>query len=189
MISKKLIKKVEELTYLEYKKYGMPSLFQVEYVNEIGQKLANRHKVDANVVLLGTILMDSQLGKAYSKGNLVEHIKMSEDYARDILESDADITNSETENILSCIRQHHGTKKFDTMESEVVCNADCYKFASVIGMLGSIRTTRDMELTELVGLLLNKANEKWNALSLLDCKDEINNEYKVIVNFLGSFKA
>lgn len=188
MITNKLIDLVKEFVYKEIETYGAPSKFQVDFTNEKGQLLSEKLNADKNLVLLGTLLMDCKLGQAYKEGRLQDHIEMSKQKADEILSSDKDVTKDEKLNILNCISQHHGSDKFSSLESEICCNADCYKFASIKGVIGGIKNLRDMPLDDLVKLFINKADEKWNALSLEICKNELKSEYESIRSFLTNYK-
>ena len=189
MISESLISKAKEQAYVDSNTYGAPSIFQIDYSVEIGQKVADKVGANKKIVLLGTCFMDCMLGYAYSLNRLPEHIKMSHDKAKEILISDKDITKEETDNVLNCVLEHHGSKSFYSLESEVVCNADCYKFSSVKGVIGGIKYMRDMPIDSLVKLFNDKADEKWSALSLKYCKDELKEQYRLIKEFLGSYKS
>lgn len=187
MITKKLIKTINDFAYSEVQKYGVPSKFQVDFTNEKGQWLAEELKANRDVVLLGTLLMDSMLGKADKDNKRQEHIEMSYQKAKEILNKDKDITNDEKENVLNCVKQHHGTKDFFSLESEICCNADSYKFASVKGVVGSIKNMRAILLDDMVKLFNDKADEKWNALSLDICKKDLEVQYKTIKAFLNGY--
>lgn len=187
MITKKLIKKIEDFVYSEVNKYQVPSRFQIDYTNEKGQWLAKKLKASKDVVYLGTLLMDCMLGKAVSEGKLSEHVEMSVGKADELLSGDTKL--SEKENILHCVKEHHGVKKFFSLESEIVCNADCYKFVSVRGVLGGIHNMRDMELDEIINLYITKVDEKWNALSLDICKKDLRPQYKAIREIFRNYKG
>lgn len=187
MITKKLIKEIEDFVYSEVNKYQVPSRFQIDYTNEKGQWLAKKLKANKNIVYLGTLLMDCMLGKAVSEGKLLKHVEMSVKKADELLSSDTKL--SEKENILHCVKEHHGVKKFFSLESEICCNADCYRFASVKGILGGMINMRDMKLDDMVKLFSAKADEKWNALSLDICKKELKPQYKAIKELFRNYKG
>jgi len=187
MISKEIINKITEFVYSQTREYGLPPVFQIELANEKGQELANKLGADKDIVLLGTLLMDCMLGIASKERKLSEHIRMSEEKAKVLLSQFSELESRDKENILYCIRQHHGADKFYSLESEICCNADCYRFASVRGIIGGIRYVQIMELDELVEHYLKKADEKWNALSLEICKKELEPQYKAIKDFLTQF--
>lgn len=187
MITKTLINLVGDFAYQEVEKYGTPSKFQVDFTNEKGQWLAEKLHADKSIVLLGTLLIDSMLGLAYKEGRLKDHIDMGYQKANEILSADKGLTTKEKENVLNCIKQHHGANNFFSLESEICCNADCYKFASVKGVIGSIKNMRDMPLDAMAKLFNDKADEKWNALSLDICKDELDLQYKAIKNLFAKY--
>jgi hypothetical protein len=189
MITKKLISSVKGFAYQEIDKYGAPSKFQVDFTNDKGQLLAEKLNADRNIVLLGTLLMDCKLGQAYKEGRLKDHIELSGQKANELLFGDRQITDKEKAVILGCIKQHHGADKFLSLEAEICCNADCYKFASVKGVVGSIKNMRDMPIDDLVKLFQDKADEKWKALSLDICIQELKPEYNAIKVFLSSYKG
>ena len=188
MITQALIKKVKKFVYEDVKKFGVPSKFQVDYTNEKGQWLVKELGADAKIVLLGTLLMDCKLGQTYTEGRLKEHVEMSRKKAEELLSKDNKIMKEEIQNVLHCVQEHHGVKKFYSLESEICCNADCYKFASIKGVVGSIKNMRDMPLDDLVKLFLAKANEKWNALSFEICKKDLGSQYKSIKSLLKLYK-
>lgn len=187
MITKQLIKRVENFIYSQSDKYHAPSRAHINIANEKGQWLAKKLNANKNIVYLGTLLMDCMLGIAYTQGKLPQHIKMSAAKAEEILAMNSKITKDEKENVLRCVKEHHGVKKFFSIESEIVNNADCYQFASVKGMLGGIINTMGMSLNELVRLYDAKANEKWNSLTLDICKKELEPQYKTIKKLFSHY--
>ena len=186
MISKEAIEEVKRRTFAEAAKHkGLPANEQTELAYNEGQRLASQLKADVGVVALGCLLMDYKLGQAYSEGRLSEHISMSEVEADSALAEFPDITSEEKRSIKDCIHEHHGVQKFSSLESEICCNADCYKFASVRGFIVSLRYTRDMPLIDLLKLLTAKTEEKWKTLSLEICRQELKPDYKAIKNLLA----
>jgi hypothetical protein len=188
MITREVIKKVRDFAYSQAEKYGAPSIFHLDYANEKGQWLAGELGADKKVVLLGTLLMDCMLGVALKEGKLSEHIEMSANKAEEVLAKFPELDKSEVKNVVACVQQHHGVEKFVSLEAEVCCNADCYRFASVKGALGGMVTGRKMGMDELVALYMKKAEEKWKVLTLEICKRELEPQYSVIMKFLNSYK-
>ena len=74
--------------------------------------------------------MDSMLGTAMTEKRLNEHTKMAIEKAEELFRDFPELTEEEKGTILSCIREHHGAERFSSVESEICCNADCYKFLS-----------------------------------------------------------
>jgi len=133
-------------------------------------------------------LMDCMLGTAYKEARMPDHISMSAKKAGAMLSEYSDISDEVKENIVSCVREHHGFKKFSSLEAEICCNADCYRFSSIRGFIGGIHHGREMQLKDLLNLYKDKSDEKWNALSLDICKKELEPEYKAIQKLISAYK-
>ncbi|MFH2014106.1 MAG: hypothetical protein ABIJ17_04030 [Patescibacteria group bacterium] len=187
MISDKLIKQAKELVYSDAKKFGVPVLFHIDLANKVGQELVDKLNADKKIVLLGTLLMDCMIGQAIDQGKLEEHTEMSAMKAEELLSEFADITKEEKENVIQCVKQHHGSDKFYSIESKICCNADCYRFLTVKGIVGGMLGFREKPMDGLVDLFSKKVDEKWSVLSLDICKKELESEYKTIKEFLSKF--
>ncbi|NTU47159.1 hypothetical protein HGA88_06035 [Candidatus Roizmanbacteria bacterium] len=190
MITSNLIQTVQDFVYKEIEITSTPSRFQLDYTNDKGQLLAEKLQADKNIVLLGTLLMDCKLGQAFKEGRLKDHIEMSVQRAEELLSQDGEITSEEKEIVLACVREHHGAEKFSSLEAEICCNADCYRFISVEGVIGSIYHWQEkMPIEKLISLFREKAEEKWNALSLDMCRKELEPEYKAVKHLLDCYKG
>ncbi len=187
MISEELIQTAKDFAYDQAKLFGTPALPHIELANEEGQKLADALGADKKIVLLGTLLMDCVLGQAIKQGKRAEHAEICAAKAGELLDRFKEVEQSEKDNVLVCIRQHHGAEKFETKEAEICCNADCYRFASIKGVLGGMRMGREMPIEELVSLYKGKVEEKWSALSLDACRKELEPQYRAIKVFFEQF--
>ena len=85
----------------------------------------------------------------------------------------------EKENIIKCVEEHHGVEKFFSIESEVVANADCYKFVHPKGVLyySSMLGRRFHDFNKELEQLDFKLNEKHNTISLPLVKEELEPYY------------
>ncbi|PIY68574.1 hypothetical protein COY90_05210 [Candidatus Roizmanbacteria bacterium CG_4_10_14_0_8_um_filter_39_9] len=184
MITQSLIENITKFSSSQSETYGVPSLFQLSLSKEKGQILAIQLKSDKKIVLVGTLLMDCMLGPAFKAGKMQEHVIMSVSKANEILSKDSDITDEEKINILKCVEQHHGVKKFYSLEAEICSNADCYRFASVTGFLGSLAYGPNLSFDARIKLLSDKADEKWNLITLDSVKRELVPQYQSIKNLL-----
>jgi hypothetical protein len=183
MISLNLISKIRE-----FAKIDGPMEAHQKIANDAGQKLAIELKADKNIVLLGTLLMDCVIGIAIKENRLPGHVQMCFDKAKEILDLDKDISNAEKENVLACVREHHGVTRFFSLESEIVCNSDCYRFASVKGFYYTLRYLRPMPDNDFITLVKNKFSEKRNAVTLNTVKKELNHDFVVIEKYLSLLK-
>ena len=128
--------------------------------------------------------MDCMLGPAFKAGKMQEHVSMSVIKAYELLSQNTEITPDEKTNILKCIEQHHGAKIFFSLEAEICSNADCYRFASVKGFLGSLAYGPNLPFEARIKLLNDKADEKWNLITLNMVKKELAPQYESIKNLL-----
>lgn len=184
----KVIKIAKEFAYKQSHEYKLPPVFYLELVNDKGQELAEKLHADKETVLLGTLLLDCMLGFTVKEGKIGEHVERSALKVEELLSQFPEIDEKTKENILQCVRQHHGVNEFYSKEAEICCNADCYKFISVAGFIGGIQNNSDMNLQEMIAFYTQKAEEKWNALTLEVCKKELEPQYKAIKTTLLSYK-
>lgn len=185
---KDFLTQTRKLAYDEVERTGMPLKLHVDLACETGKRLAKKLGANVDVAEAGTLLMDCLIGQALREGKLEEHIKMSLAKADELLEKSA-LTDKVKENIQHCILEHHGAKKFYSLESEICCNADCYRFTSIKGFSYAMRFLRDMPFNDLVALLEKKVVEKWGLLSLDICKKELADQHEVIEKILKELKA
>jgi hypothetical protein len=183
----KFLQEARKLAYDETEKNKTPPIPILNLSTEVGKKIAHKLGVNVDIVEAGTLLMDCALGQALKENRRKEHVKMSLDKANELL-SKFSLSEEEKENIRHCILEHHGSNKFYSLESEICCNADCYRFISAKGFAFQLKYGRDMVFENMVDLLKEKVNEKWNALSLDICKNELNEQYKLINEFLKNLE-
>ena len=175
-----LIKKCDDFNRLEIQKYNPDMKFLYELSLDMGIKLAEIYKADVNIVKIAIAMMDSKLPEASYLKTPKKHIEMSSNATKEIL-SDIDCLNEDIkENIIKCVEEHHGTKEFFSIESEVVANADCYKFVHPKGFLyySSMLGRRFHDFDKELEQLNFKLNEKHNTISLDIVKEELEPYYQ-----------
>jgi len=185
---KNFLTQAREFAYGEVEKTGMPLKLHVDLASETGKRLAKELDANIEIVEAGTLLMDCMIGQALKQSKLSEHIQMSADKADELL-AQSDLSDEDKENIKHCVLEHHGVKKFYSLESEICCNADCYRFTSVKGFSYAMRYLRDMPFTDMVNLLENKVTEKWGLVSLDACKKELSPQHSILESFLKELKV
>lgn len=181
---KTFLEEVKKLAYAEVERTGMPLRQHVDLSYFKGIELAKKLNANVDVVAAGTLLMDCMIGQALQENRLADHVQMSLDKANELLEKSS-LSEEDKENIRHCITQHHGAEKFYSLESEICCNADCYRFASIEGFMYAARYLRDMPFEGLVKLLKDKTKEKQNLISLEVVKKELEPQYRVVNNLLA----
>ncbi|MBN2100601.1 hypothetical protein JW710_01755 [Candidatus Dojkabacteria bacterium] len=185
---KNFLEVAKDFAYTECARVGPPPRQHIDLPMGAALKLAKELEskgqlVNTNIVRAGICLMDCMIGEALEQGRLEDHVKMSLEKANELM-AQSDVGEEAKENIRHCILEHHGVKKFYSIESEICCNADCYKFASVEGFIYAFRNLSDIPEKKLAGLLREKLEEKWNALTFDFCKDELRPQYEIIKKIL-----
>ncbi len=179
MISQYLIDQVSDLAKIEMEKYKVPSKVHFSMAISKGKQLARLLGAREDLVALGTILMDIKLGEAYSLNQLGLHVHMSLEYAKQILGDSDALTGPEKEIIYNSIEAHHGAISHTSLESEIVTNADCYRFIHPMGVTWWNATlgTRTDNILEILKQLDLKLEEKWQLVSLPIVKKELEPYY------------
>lgn len=185
---RKLIERARKIAFGENRRTKMPVKEHIDLSTEVAIKLAKELDADPEIVEVASLMMDCLIGQAMQKGKIEDHIDMSLERTKELLKK-TDIPNSKKENILKCVEEHHGTDRFHSLESEICCNADCYRFISIKGFTYAIRYLRDMEFSGLMEILNKKADEKWKALTLDICKKELKEQYKLIQKYLAYLRV
>lgn len=179
---------VRKFAYAESEKTGMPIKQHIELscakAKELAQKLGGRE----DIVEAGTLLMDCVIGNAIKQGKVAEHIQMCLEKSNELL-AGANLSDEVKENIRHCVLEHHGSNKFYSIESEICCNADCYRFASVPGFFLTVRFLRDMALEDFIKLLRTKFDEKRAALTMDICKKELEDDLRIIEKFISKIQS
>lgn len=174
-----LIKKADDFNREEIRKYNPDMEFLHELAWNAGIRLAKEYGADEKVVKIALSMMDSKLPEASSLGVGKQHISMSSDATKELIKDVDCLNESEKENIIKCVEEHHGVEKFYSIESEVVANADCYKFVSPQGILyySSMLGRRFHDFNKELEQLEFKLNEKHNTISLDLVKNELEEYY------------
>lgn len=178
---REIIEKAKEYSLSEVDKYGSPPKPFVIQANEIGLRLAKQLSADENIVNLGTWLMDLKGGQALKEGKPNEHIKMSMEATKDFLK-EFNLDNEIVAKIINCVEGHHRTVEWTCKEAEISANADCYKFLLPRNFLYflHILSSREGKFEDNLSAAEAKVDEKWKVLSLDICKQELEENYKLI---------
>ena len=185
-----LIKKADKYNRDEIKKHHSEIQALDDLALEKGIELAKKFNADENIVRIAIAMMDSKLPEAISLGKPKEHKIMAVEVTREMLKDVDELTDDQKENIIKCIEEHHGVDKFHSIESEIVCNADCYKFIHPRGVFDycSILGRRYHDLEKELEQLEHKMDEKYNAMSLDCVKDELEPYYNSFKELISKTK-
>ena len=179
--ARKLAKEMSE-------KYGKtPPFDHTELIVRKGQELAKKLNADIKLVTVSCYLIDVGLSKAYQEGKVKEHVKMSSGIAKDFLKK-FNLSNNDKEKIINSIEAHHGGLEHNCIESEIVKNADNFRFLDPMGLLISVYWTKEnngRSLSEWIKLAKEKVEEKYKLVTLDICKKEAEENYRIIKEFLN----
>lgn len=184
MISEEAIQKVKVFAFSQ----GDPKPEHLEVSFLAGQKISDFLGADKNVVALGTLLMDCMIGEALRQNRLQDHVFMSHKRAKEVLDELPEISLNEKEKVLNSVLQHHGAEKFASLESEIVSNADCYRFLSLSGFISGMRIFNSMGYKEMISFFSGKVLEKESILSLDFCKDDLKEQIRIIKDIFSYIK-
>ncbi len=185
MFSKELADKIDAVAREEIATYGLPTLRHYELSLAKGIELAKKLNADVNLVQAGVALMDIKLGQAAKEGHQPEHVKYCVEYAEKLLK-DLGVDEPYYSNLINCVAAHHGAIPFTSLESEIVANADCYRFIHPRGVMSFHATVvkRGNEHDAALKAVEAKLDEKYGILSLDVAKEELLGYYKMFKDIL-----
>lgn len=186
MFSKELADKINEVALEEIATYGLPTQRHYNLSLEKGIELAKRLKADVDLVRAGIALMDIKLGQAAKEGNQAQHVKYCVEYSDKILK-ELKVEEPYFSILINCVAAHHGAIPFDSLEAEIVANADCYRFIHPRGVMSFHATVvkRGNEHDAALKAVEAKLDEKHNILSLDYAKEDLLGYYKMFKDILA----
>ncbi len=186
---KDLVKNADIAMRKEIEKYNPDIELIYDIALKSGGVLASKYNANIDIVKIGIALMDLKLLEAQSLNNPKKHTDMAIDATIEMLK-DYDIDKEIKENIINCVKEHHGASKYYSIESEICANADCYKFLTPKGIFAycSLLGRRHHNLDKELEQLEYKMNEKYNIISLDTVKEELENYYKQVKKLLDVAK-
>lgn len=115
---------------------------------------------------------------------------MSSRVTKEMLKDFAFLDEKTKENIIKCVEEHHGVENFFSIESEIVANADCYKFIHPKGLLyySSMLGRKFHDFNKELEQLNFKLNEKHNTISLPLVKEELEPYYNFFQKSINEAK-
>jgi len=181
-----IVEEARELAKEMTNKYGFPGSWSVETARLKALELADKLNADKQIVEVSSYLMDIGLGKAIKENKIPEHVKISSKITKEFL-SKFDLSDEFKKKVINCVEAHHGEIEHICIESEIIKNADCFRFVNPEGFL---RIFFDLgkfgkNIEEAFEWAKKKVEEKYNLVTLDICKEEAEENYKVIKEFLN----
>lgn len=188
MTLKELINYADQFNRDELNKYNYDLEPMYDIALKEGRRLAKIYDANEDIVLISLALIDAKLPEAVRLGKPKDHTNMALTTTKEILNEVSDISEEDKINILKCIEEHHGSEKYYSIESEVVANADCYKFLSPKGIITyiSILGRRLNDFEKEWDQLEMKMDEKFQHISLEIVKSELTECYLQFKKYLKS---
>jgi hypothetical protein len=190
MFCKEMAERIDKVALEEIAIYGLPTMLHYSLSQEKGADLAKRLNADINLVRAGVALMDIKLGQASKEGYQQQHVKYCVEYSEQLLK-ELNIEEPFYSILVNCVAAHHGEISFQSIEAEIVANADCYRFIHPRGVMSFHATVvkRGNEHDSALKLVENKMDEKFNILSLDVVKDELVEYYRMFKKILNTAKT
>ena len=185
-INKKLLEISEELLKKEIEKTDIPPIENHKICLSYGKKLAQIYKVNEDFILACLNFMDVKMGEAFLSNRIKEHVQMSLKATLLALKP-LNLDKKLIKKISNCILNHHGAKKYPSIEAEICANADCFKFLHPRGFIAFISSLgkREMSFEDLLKYGKQKLEEKIAIISLPEVKQEAKEYYQLLSKLLG----
>ena len=186
MFCKETAEKIDAIARKEIVQYELPTERHYNLSMQKGLELANRLRADENLVKAGVALMDIKLGYAAKVVNdQPGHVKYCLEFTETLLK-ELGVTEPHYAVLINCVAAHHKIKTeelnpFESLEAEIVANADCYRFIHPRGVMSFHATAikRGLDHDKALALVESKLDEKYGIMSLPEVKVELEPYYKM----------
>jgi len=168
-----IVKLAKELMRKQTRINKAPAWLLTELAIKKGKELSKKYDVDERLVLTSLYLAHTVFSPIW-KGSIQEnHPRLSSEFAKKFLD-EWSVDKNEQEIILNAIETHHNKVPTKSKISEIVKNAECFKFVTVEGSLIWLHELglRQVPFEEAVDKLIQKMNQKKSLLTLGDCIQE-----------------
>lgn len=187
MFSQVIADKIDSIARSEIEKYGLPTMRHYKLSMDKGIEIAQKLHADVQLVRAGIALMDIKLGQAAKEGKQPQHVSICKEYAEGILK-ELCVEEPYYSQLINCVAAHHGAIPFESIESEIVANADCYRFIHPRGVMSFHATVikRGNDHNAALKAVEGKLDEKHGIMSLNVVKEELEPYYKLFKLILNS---
>ncbi|MBI4163239.1 MAG: hypothetical protein HY512_00120, partial [Candidatus Aenigmarchaeota archaeon] len=129
-----LVENARQLMYKQTLKNKAPSWILTELAVKKGEELAEKYKVDKRFVLTSLYLAHTIFSPIWKGKIQKNHPNLSSKFVKKYLDKWG-VNKSDQEIILNSIEAHHANVPTKSLISEVVKNAECFKFVTIQGSL------------------------------------------------------
>lgn len=173
MITGEILQKAKELAEEQAKKNGAPVWGLTEIAVEKGKELAKKYKLEENSVMAALYLAHIVYNDKEDSEIQIDHPKLSAELAKKYL-NEWGVFDKEMKSIVDAIASHHNNKS-NSVFSEIVRNAECFKFVTIEGVrifYDDVKKNRDYSDDQAKSYAVRKMGEKLSLLSLSECLEE-----------------
>lgn len=176
-----IVEKARELMKQQTRKNRSPAWLLTEMAVEKGRELAKKHGADEKLVVVSLYLAHTVFDQEFMGKIQKQHTMLSTDFVIKHLD-EWKVPEDERRIILNSIEAHHDHVPTESLEAEVMKNAECFKFVTLNGCLIFLHEcgSRGDDFETAVEHVLKKVEQKRKLLTLPDCIDEADNNIKSI---------
>ncbi|MCJ7804205.1 hypothetical protein MUP35_00520 [Patescibacteria group bacterium] len=180
-INKEILKVSEKLLKKEIEKTGLPAIEFHKVCLIYGRRLTKAYRVNEDFVLACLNFMDVKVGEAFANNRIQDHIQMSLEASLTALKP-LSLDKKLIKKISGCILNHHGAKRYPSIEAEICANADCFKFLHPRAFIAFIASLgkRGRPFEDLLKYAKEKVEEKIAIISLPEVKQEAKEYYQLL---------
>ena len=184
-----IIEKSRQLMYEQTLKNGNPPLALTDLAVQKGRELAKKYKANEDLVVISLYLAHTVFDQERKSEIQKNHPALSAEFDKKYLEQWG-VDEKDQKIILNAIQAHHAKVPIESLEAEIMKNAECYKFVTLKGCLIFLHDlgNRQMTFKESVEYVLYKMNQKLKLLTFDDCKKEAEVNCKKIRELFNSIK-
>lgn len=185
-MKKDIISKSRALMKRQTKKNGAPAWGLTELAVSMGKKLARQYHVDEKLVVASLYLAHIVFHPKRHSFEMQHHPKLSAHLAKTYLKK-WKIPAEEQAIIVDAIETHHAHSRPHTKVSEIMRNAEGYKFLTIEGCFIFLHAlgSRGMSWEKSVEYCIEKMNQKYALLTLPACKRETRKNMTGLIRILG----
>jgi hypothetical protein len=181
----RLIRNSKELMLIQTKKNKAPAWLLTEIAVEKGKELSKKFNVNEELIVTSLYLAHTVFSPFWKDKIQKNHPKLSAEFVRKFLVK-WDVGEEEQDIILDAIMSHHSKDKPKTKISEIVRNAEGFKFLSIKGALVFLHELgkRGFSYEESLKMLIEKMDKKFELLTLDVCINDARKNKNEILNLL-----
>lgn len=176
------IKRARKLMHQKTLKNKAPDWSLTEIVIKKAKELCKKYKVRQDLVLISLYLSHIVFDEKIKGKIQMNHERLSVGLAKRYLDK-WKVDEADQKIILNAILAHHDKIKTESLEAEIVKNAEGFKFLTIRGCLIYLHVLggRGLSYQDAVKQVLYKMNQKFSYLTLMECIKEAGKNKKDIL--------